>query len=144
MTKSKTWIVVADSARARIFDSFGASGPLHERVDETHPAGRLHAQDLTSDLPGRSFDRMGQGRHKMANRTNPKDREALSFAKTLASRLEKARTGGEFEKLVLIAAPKMLGLLRDALSPSCHSMVSREIAKDVVYEDAKDIEKMLA
>ena len=45
-----TWIVVADSSRARIFSKNGRT-PLREEAGFIHPESRLHEQDLTSDAP---------------------------------------------------------------------------------------------
>ena len=36
---------------------------------------------------------------------------------------------------MLIAAPRMLGLLRDALPATCRSVVAAEVAKDLVRQD---------
>ena len=56
---SQAWIVVADSARARIFEADSHSGSCSEVADLTHPASRAHERDLASDRPGRAFDRSG-------------------------------------------------------------------------------------
>ena len=66
-----TWIVVAESARARIFTMSGIGGKLQEITDLSHPESRLHDTELSSDLPGRTFDIQGQGRHGMEPATDP-------------------------------------------------------------------------
>ena len=47
-----TWILVADSSRARIFSAETPSSALIEINTLAHPQGRLHEQNLSSDLPG--------------------------------------------------------------------------------------------
>jgi hypothetical protein len=81
---TNTWIVVADSARARIFKPV-RQGRALEQVDELlHPASRSHERQLTTDRPGRSFDSEGPGRHAMSESVSPKEHEAWKLSKKLA------------------------------------------------------------
>ncbi|MCW8855424.1 MAG: host attachment protein, partial [Gammaproteobacteria bacterium] len=50
---STTWVVVADSSRARIFTAETSTSALQEIETLAHPEGRLHEQALSSDLPGK-------------------------------------------------------------------------------------------
>ena len=61
----KTWVVVAESSRAKIYGMKNLRTPLVELDDLIHPEGRLHARDLTSSRPGRAYDISGRGRHAM-------------------------------------------------------------------------------
>lgn len=139
-----TWVVVADSSRARIFKAETALGPLQELAALAHPEGRLHAQDLTSDLPGRAFDSSGLGgRHAMEQNIDPKENEALKFARQIAEYLENGQNENQFTKLVLVAAPKFLGYLRQSLSDRVVELVSWEIDKNLVQQNAEDIRRHL-
>ncbi len=139
-----TWVVVADSSRARIFKAESALGPLQELASLAHPAGRLHAQELTSDLPGRSFDSSGLGgRHAMEQNNDPKENEALKFARQIAEYLENGQSDNQFTRLVLVAAPKLLGYLRQSLSHPVVALVSQEIDKNLVQQSAEDIRRHL-
>lgn len=136
---SKTWVVVAGSSRARIFTVSKPRGPLQEREDLTKPSARQHETDLTSDRPGRSFDSWGKGRHAYEEPTPPKAREALEFSREVADRLDTARARSELERLVLVAAPAFLGLLRQHLGPELKKHVVLEIDKDLSRADAREI-----
>ncbi|MFO1434184.1 MAG: host attachment protein [Candidatus Competibacteraceae bacterium] len=139
-----TWVVVADSSRARIFKAETALGPLQELAALAHPEARLHAQDLTSDLPGRSFDSSGQGgRHAMEQNLDPKENEALKFARQIAEYLEDGQNENRFAKLVLVAAPKFLGHLRQSMSDRVAALVSQEIDKNLVQQTVEDIRRHL-
>jgi len=139
-----TWVVVADSSRARIFKVDSALGPLQELAALAHPEGRLHAQELTSDLPGRAFDSSGQGaRHAMEQNIDPKENEALKFARQIAEYLENAQNESQFARLVLVAAPKFLGHLRQSLSNRVITLISQEIDKNLVQQSAEDIRRHL-
>lgn len=135
----KTWVVVADASRARIFSLSGPRDSLQEREDLAKPTARQHETDLTADLPGRSFDSAGEGRHAMEERTSPKQREAIEFSREIAERLEQARTRNELEGVVLIAAPAFLGLLRQHLGPELSKHVVLAIDKDLSRADRSEI-----
>lgn len=133
------WILVADSNRARFFESDGSARQLVEMEDMAHPASRMHESKLTSDLPGRTFDRFGGAHHSMEDVTSPKHHEADLFAKTLADHLEEARTRGQFSRLVLAADPRFLGMLRDHMSKECLKLADTQIDKNLVKLRADEL-----
>ena len=135
-----TWIVVADSARARIFTLSGIGGTLLEVADLAHPESRLHDRELSSDVPGRAFDSQGQGRHGMEQATDPKEREAKAFATEIARHIDRGQQQGSFDSLVLAAPPKFLGRLRPELSKSARHALIGELDKNLVEADAKTLE----
>lgn len=140
---NQTWVVVADSSRARIFQAEGVLGPLREVATLTHPEARLHTQELTSDLPGRAFDSVGAGRHAMERIVDPKEHEALMFAHQVATRLETAYNDGQFAQLVLVAAPRFLGQVRQTLSNQVAAAITYELDKNLTQQSAEDIRRHL-
>ncbi len=129
---ARYWYVVADSARARIFSSSGPQGQLEDVDIWLHPESRLKDQQIAADAPGRSFDSHGEGRHAMAPRIDPSKQEALRFATEIGKRLDKARKNGRFDQLVLVAAPRFLGLMRGGLNRPTLDCVAHEVAKNLV------------
>lgn len=138
-----TWIVVAESSRARIFSAESLRAPLEELESIAHPEGRLHERELTSDRPGRSFDSAGEGRHAMATEVGPKEKEAIDFATLIVGRVEAGRKEGRFQKLILVAPPRFLGHLRSKLGPEAARMVSAEIDKNLVQLSPADLRDQL-
>lgn len=138
------WIVVAESARARIFAVSGTGGKLSEIADLSHPESRLHASDLSSDLPGRTFDSRGQGRHRMEQPTDLKTQEAQAFAAEIIRYLDHGRGEGAFDALVLAASPTFLGLLRSKLSKATRNTIVGEINKNLVEADQKTLEQQVS
>jgi protein required for attachment to host cells len=134
----KTWVIVADRSRARIFSVNSPRGPLHEIEDLVHPEARAHERDLTSDRPGRASDR-----HVLNAQHTARDQQATEFAREIAERLEGGRVSGGFEQLVLVAAPDQLGLLRKVLNGHLSKLVSRTIDKNLTQQDAREIRKLL-
>lgn len=138
-----TWVVVADSVRARIFTAETSTSGLAELETMTHPEGRMHDRDITSDLPGRSFDSLGNARHAMEPPTDPKHELAIEFARSLAHHLDAARIKKDFERLVIVAAPAFLGLLREHLNTTCRKLVAFELNKNLTQHTPEDIRNHL-
>lgn len=140
---TKLWVVVAESSRARFFSVVNWLSPLIEIDDLLNPAARIHDRDLTSDLPGRSHDGSGLGRHAMDSSTDPKKNETLVFAKEIRDRLDVARKAGKFDELILICSPEFLGILRRNLDEVLKKHVTRTINKNLVLKDEAQIRKYL-
>lgn len=143
MAANKYWVVVAESSHARIFHCNKAGAALEEETALVHPESRLHAQDLHSDLPGRTFDSGGEGRHAMSPDTDPKRHEAEVFARELIAHIESARTSRKFEELILAASPAFLGLLRERMSSALRQRVIHTVSKNLVHEDKAVITRQL-
>ena len=137
-----TWILIADSSRARIFTADTPSSPLQEREDFSHAESRLHDREITADLPGR-IKESGMGGHAFEQKTDPKKQEAINFARSLAHRLEAARNANELEQLLIVAEPSFLGLLRDELPEQVKKLVCFELDKDITVHSVADIREHL-
>lgn len=133
----QTWVLVAESSRAKIYATNTRRGPLIEVDSFVHPEGRMHEGDLVSDRPGSDGGSVGQGRHIVDDRITAKKYENLSFAKEIAAGLEDARHRGVFDKLILIAPPAFLGLLRENLSKETMDRVTDQIDKNLVQQPAQ-------
>jgi len=130
-----TWIVLAESARARILSTSDAGKTFQEVSDLCHPESRQHNTELSSDLPGRTFDSHGDGRHGMEQSTTPKKREAREFAVEVARRVERGLSDGHFDSLILVAPPAFLGRLRTELGKSARTAIVGELDKNLVEAD---------
>lgn len=137
------WVVVANSSRARIFKAEKRGGPLGEVEDLVHPESRLREQELVSDLPGRSFDSGGEGRHAMEQKVSPKQQESIRFAKEICEHINAAYNDGKYGKLYVVAAPAFLGAIRNCLNGALRGNVAGEIAKDLTEHSMQDIRKHL-
>lgn len=130
---STRWFVVAHRAGARIFEQQGREEPrLKEEL--VHPAGRLKTAEQDSDRPGVNYESVRPGVHALANEEWAHDKNAREFAHTLASRLDRARTQLHLGGVILVAEPKFLGLLRQALNRESEKLVRGTVAKDLAAE----------
>ncbi|MGD9856384.1 MAG: host attachment protein, partial [Planctomycetaceae bacterium] len=110
---STTWLVVADRGRARIFDGeWPALDELREIKTLVHPEGELHPRDVESDEPGRLYEAKGP-KHAAQAKTDFKHRTAIKFAHQIVRELQKGQDENAFGRLILVAAPLILGVLRE-------------------------------
>jgi protein required for attachment to host cells len=135
---ASTWVIVADGTRARFFNRH-VNRQLEEFDVLLSPENRLHEGDLVSDRQGRSFDSFGDGRHGMGNKNTAKDHEQDLFAKRVASRVEEGRTSGQFDKLILVAAPRFLGRIRSSLSGPAAVLVAHTLDKELTQLSAEKL-----
>jgi protein required for attachment to host cells len=137
------WVVVADEYRATLFSREKKYSPMQELESLQNDTAREKDQDLVSDRSGRSFDSSGQGRHAMGGgESGAKAQSYLVFAKEIAERISRAKQRGLFDRLVVVAAPRFLGVLRPALM-SAGVETDRAIDKEVTGRDAAFIQSLI-
>ena len=134
-------IIVADSARARLFDADPKTRTITEIGALVHPESREKDLDLTTDKGGRTFDSAGEGRHAMSPHTSPHKLEADIFARELADHLHAARLAGEFKRVDVAAPPAFLGLLRKHLDDDVRDCIDKTLDKNLVHETPAEIAK---
>jgi protein required for attachment to host cells len=148
-----TWILIADGARARLLGQDRKSREFKATFEQEFFGTRAQSKEIASDDRGRSFDSAGRGqpgdvgtgshRHAMEPRTDPQRHAEYSFARDLRDHLEKAANEHEFDHLVLVAAPKTLGDLRELLPKTVRGKVCAEIDKDLTKIPTQDLGKHL-
>ncbi len=138
----RTWILVADSARARLFNVERPRGPLEELTDFVNPAERLREGEIYSDDRGRSVAPDGS-HHAFGDNKDPKAEYARRFAHELAEYLRDARAREEYRRLYLVADPKFLGELRAQIDEPTARLIVTTIDKDISRQDPPAIRRHL-
>jgi protein required for attachment to host cells len=151
----KIWIVVADEREALFYDVGNARSRL-ERVANVDEDGRVrgagyalalkitnpHARpdrELETDRPGRAFSSSTGQRHGIDGERSSRRRDQEEFVKRICDEIERARHAGNFDRLVLAAGPRMLGLIRAGLSAPSRATVAAEVAKDLIRFEADEL-----
>ena len=138
-------VVVADESSALFYARDSISGPLRELNSLDNDAARKKMDQLISDSGGRSFDSHGRGRHTMGHeKADPKKIAAMAFAKQIAERIAKGMYDGSSRGFALVAAPRFLGVLREAIAIATTVEPYVSFDKEMVGQDAAVIEKLLA
>lgn len=135
----KSWILVADSASARVYEALTPDAPLTLVEQHSHPQSRAHGRDLTTDRPGRGHPMAGASRHGMEPPTDPTAVEAERFAAEIAALLRDRRLAGDYDRVHLIAPPAFLGMLRQELDEATRAVVASESDKDLTRHDVTQI-----
>ncbi|MCC7305563.1 MAG: host attachment protein [Alphaproteobacteria bacterium] len=138
---SRIWIIVADSCAARVFTKNG-HGPLG--FGEITPKSET-VPDLSNKSVGRvAASARGGQRHKYEPRMNKSRKSALAFAREMAQWLDEKALANQFEQIVLVAAPKTLGILRIALSPQIRDRIIAEVNKELTGLDDNCLREKLS
>lgn len=133
-----TYIVVADAARARIFTRDALT--LAEKESMVHAEGRLHEGDLVTDGRGDVHESMSTTSRSAGEEGAATKHANEQFAKEVAQRLYDARVDNSMEKLIMVAPPKFLGLLRDKLDAPTQKLVIHSLSKDLSKASVSDIQ----
>ncbi len=151
----KIWIVVADEREALFYNMSGAerrgiggedgspngrraTGRFQLVLRLTNPQARPD-RELESDRPGRAFSSSTGQRHAIDGERSSRRSDQEDFAKRVADDMERARHARKFDRVVLAAGPRMLGLIRAALSDPTRACLAAEIAKDLVRFEGHEL-----
>ena len=148
MKPTRTWILVADGARARVLENTGPGKGVSEVPGMEFEQEAKSNREIMSDRPGRSFESADQSRHAMEPPTDPKQMAETAFVTGLIDMLDEKFTAGAFDRLVLVAAPRALGDIRKALSGELAQAVYGELDKDLTkvpnHEMVKHLGEVIA
>ncbi len=140
----KSWIAIADSAKARIYSTSGSGLKLKLVGELDSGAARRLTQDLVSDRPGRSFSSAGPRRSSIEPHSDPQNMEKHKFVKDLVEYLDAAALNGKFDDLFLVAAPRTLGEIRKLSNGHIAARLRAELGKDLTNVPEPELPKHLA
>jgi protein required for attachment to host cells len=138
-----TWILVADRARARLLSPNATTDHLIELEDFANPDGRKLPRVINGDRP-RSMESIGGARHVIEPQTSPEQKVAQRFASELAGMLERGRQMHRYERLILVAPPHFLGVLKGALNPHVSACVSAHLDRELTTLPLSELSQHLA
>ena len=133
-----TWVLVANSSEARLYETRKIGETLKCLKEFDHPESRKKGTTLASDRPGHTQSK-GTGHGAMGDPANPKEYEAKRFASELAKKLDKGRATNAYKRLVLVAPPQFYGLLKNHLSENTRAIVVTKIQKDYTALPDRDL-----
>ncbi|MFW8636841.1 host attachment family protein [Cribrihabitans pelagius] len=137
-----TWVLVADSEKALFLENVTDAQDPYLEVRSKDEQENPSDQAQSANRPGRFND--GPSVHRSAvDDTDWHELAKERFASDLADKLYKMAHKGKFEKLVLVAAPDVLGELRQNLHKEVENRVAGEIAKNLTNHPLDKIEQMV-
>ncbi len=122
----RTWVVVCDASRARLF-RLGPQRQWQLIRELEHPESRAKGRDILTDRPA-------------MEPTKPlHEVESERFAHEIAKTLEKSLAENAYDRLVLVAPPHFLGLLRATINHTVAKRVELTLDKDYTALQPKDL-----
>ncbi|MGI3211376.1 host attachment family protein [Roseovarius tibetensis] len=137
-----TWVLIADGEKALFLrNTVDAISPTLEVVSKSEQDNPSD-YDQSANRPGRKRD-PGTGQSSAMEDTDWHELAKERFAHDLADILYKHAHRGDFDRIVLVAAPHVLGDLRDHLHRAVRDKVVAEIPKDLANHPLDKVESML-
>ena len=140
----RTWILVADGARAHVVANAGPGTGLKVVPGSDIRVELLPTRAIGTDRPGRAQESVGGARHAIAPRVDWHQQQKEQFARAIARKMDAGAARGRFEKLILVAPPQTLGEIRAALKPETMKRVAAEINKDLTQVPIPELGPHLA
>lgn len=145
MKPVRTWILIADAGRARVLESLGA-GKGARPVDGLASVSNLPSttHEIVTDRQARTHESANATRHAIEPRTDPREQLKQSYLEMLAAELDKRLQAHAFDKLIVVAPPSALGMLRAAFSPHVKQVIVGELDKDLTKTPDHELGSHLA
>ncbi len=141
----QNWLVVANSARARVLETTSEGPPCIHVADLVHPESRQKGAELSSDRAGQVAGGHGLGSGEFLPRTDPREREHDKFAAEVAALLDAGVADGRCHELVLVASNPFLGHLRQRLGEQAGKRVRFTLPHDyTLLPDSELFERLSA
>jgi protein required for attachment to host cells len=160
--KPITWFLVADGAKAQIYvrERVKVRIPIGRRTKPRHYEEKV-AQELVpvsgmrweaespeeyqigNNLLGRVFESATTARHMGEPHVDIREDLKRRFMRTIASQIQVAEQQKSFDRLVLIAPPKVLGELKKQLDESVLAHVVAELPKEMTHYTGHDLAALL-
>lgn len=140
--KQDTLVVVTDSEKVLFMRN------LTDHQDPYFDVTGEHQQDNPSDIeqsanrPGRMND-TGPSQVSAMDDTDWHELAKERFAKELSDMLYADAHAGKFKRLVLVASPQVLGVLRDDLHKEVQDKIVAEIPKTLTNHPIEEIEEIV-
>ena len=140
--KEGTWVVVTDSEKAlflrNVTDHENPYFEVISKEEQENPSDR----EQGANRPGRMHDNGVQQRSAVAD-TDWHELQKERFAADLSDILYARAHKGEFDELVIVASPQVLGNLRHDLHKEVSDRIVAEVPKTLTNHPIDKIEKLV-
>lgn len=143
MKPVRTWILIADAGRARVLENLGPGRGLTPVDAMASNADLPPTHEIVSDRQTRSYESNSETRHAVEPKTDPREQLKRAHLEAIAARLASSLAAGAFDRLVVVAPPTALGILRDVFTDSVRKVVTGELAKDLTKTPVHDLKAHL-
>ncbi|HEY4210336.1 MAG TPA: host attachment protein [Steroidobacteraceae bacterium] len=132
-------VIVADPSEARFYDLDGISSRLSVVCRLVDPQSPPQVERDVAAASETNARRAPPTPRVPGSELRPRKDAAMRFARQIAAELSSAKRDGAFDRLVLVAGPAFIGLLRSALPEAVRMTLVAEVRKDLVAADEETI-----
>lgn len=144
MKQKRTWVLIADARRARVFESRGKGSGLRAVPDIALDSELPPSCALGTDRPGRTFESVGSARHAMENPSDLHREQKREFAQQIARAVHDRYAAKSFDRLVVVAPAVTMGDLRAALPDHIKAITTAELVADLTKTPIAELPSHLA
>lgn len=137
MKPVRTLILIADGRQARVLLQAKRGDQPSELTELAMNADQLPGHDNERERPGRVHESVGSARHAIEPKTSHERQDEMDFAKFVSEKI--AGQQDSFDRLIIAAAPKTLGDLRNILPSELAAKVTATLSKDLTNIPANEI-----
>lgn len=140
-----TWILVADEAIARILEKPRKGSELEPVEEFTDPDAHAREGEMHNGPHGRRAGAGGGGSPQATVSAGDSERHqhAKMFAARIAQRLLEHRRENRYDEIHIVAAPRLLGYLRNEFHQEVSNVIVDSLDKDLIHESNADLMRRL-
>ena|SRR5581483_728061 len=142
MKPVKTLYVIADGGRARFVER-GENGEFHTLTSFVSSELHERSHELGLDRPARVKESANSARHAVEPRRDLHLAAKEDFVKAVAGEIDAAHGRKRFDKLVLVAPPRVLTELKERLSNAMAKLAADSVQKDLTKVPDHDLAEHL-
>jgi len=144
MKPIRTWILIADAGRARVLENLGP-GKGTRPLDGLASVSAIPSStnEIVADRQGRSFESSSATRHPLTPPTDPRKQLKRAYLEMVADQMDEHLQAGAFDRLVVVAPPTALGVLRGAFSDRVSAAITGELPKDLTKTPDSELGPLL-
>ncbi len=136
------WVFVGDGQKALFLVNEGDEKFPNLRRLAVWELADPPSHEQGSDAPGRAYSSVGEI-HSAVEETDWHELEKERFAKSIADHINKAALSNNFDQILIVAPPKILGDLRREFAKTTEAKIIAEVAKDLTNHTIAEIERLL-
>jgi protein required for attachment to host cells len=130
MKSTRTWIAIANGARAHILLNEGADKGLSFVPGTDFRHATPPNREIYAERPGRTHESVGVSRSSV-ERNDAHAQQKEQFVQTLIAFLKEKLSQSNFDRWVLVAPPEILSDFRQHLDKTLRVALAGELAKDL-------------
>lgn len=125
------WVINSNSNICRIYEYNQQEKKLPLIKEIKHPENRLKTSEIISDKQGHYKSNSGYGSYTQTS--DPKEVQIDHFYREIAEELNQGRNNENYDQLIIISPPHLIGLLFQHLDKNVKKMILNNIQKDLLH-----------